>query len=125
MTAALIAVGGALGSVLRYALAGALAQAFGTALAYGTLAANVLGSFALGLVVELLEGRSLLGVDLRLILGTGLMGGFTTYSSFNLETLRLVQAGELPRALGYMVGTLVLCLLVGWLGLVLCRALKS
>ena len=125
MTVALIAAGGALGSLLRYGLGAALVALLGSSFPYGTLAANVLGSFGLGVIAEALDGRAFLGADLRLVLGTGLMGGFTTYSSFNLETLRLAQAGELGRALVYVVATMILCLLVGLAGIALARALRG
>jgi len=122
----LIALGGALGTSLRYGVGKLSAeQAAGAGwFPSGTFAVNLLGSLLLGLLFVLGEGRSLLGVDLRLVLGTGLMGGFTTYSSFNLETLRLLEAGQTGRALLYVAITLGSCLVGGALGLALGRQLQ-
>jgi len=96
---------------------------FGAALPWGTLLANVLGSFALGIVMELGAGREFMGTDVRLVLGVGVFGGFTTYSSFNLEVLRYAEENMLDRALVYAVATMGLCLVSGLLGLALARAL--
>jgi CrcB protein len=110
-------LGGAVGSVLRYWMNVGLVQLLGPELPYGTFAVNVVGSFLIGVLSVLGAGHSWLGVELRLVLGTGVLGGFTTYSSFNLETLRLAQQGELARAVGYVALTLVSCLCAGALGL--------
>jgi CrcB protein len=119
-----IAVAGGIGTALRYG-AGVAAARWGGELPYGTLLVNALGSFALAVVVEALAGTTLLGVEARLLLGVGLLGGFTTYSSFNLETLRLAQAGQLDRALLYAMATMLGCLLAGLAGLVVGRALAA
>lgn len=125
MTWLLVALGGAAGSALRYGVnLGAIAM-LGVSWPYGTFIVNVLGSFALGVVMEALGGRMLAGVDLRLVLGTGLLGGFTTYSSFNLETIRLWEQGAQGRAAAYAIATAVVCLGAGFLGLVAARALKG
>jgi CrcB protein len=121
----LIAAAGALGTVLRYALGLALAQKLGAAFPYGTLAVNVIGSFALGCVAGAFSGATWLGTDLRLVLGVGLLGGFTTYSSFNLELVRMLEHGELRKAAGYLLGTVLGCLAVGALGLLAGRALAG
>jgi fluoride exporter len=118
-----IAVAGGIGTALRYGVGVAAARSLGPELPFGTLMVNVLGSFALGVVAEALTGITFFGVEARLLLGVGLMGGFTTYSSFNLETLRLAQAGQLDRALLYAGATVLGCVLAGWAGLLLGRAL--
>jgi CrcB protein len=92
---------------------------------WATLVANVLGSLGLGLVFVLGEGRSWFGGDLRLLLGTGVMGGFTTYSAFNLESIGLVQSGAWGRAALYMGGMMLLCLLAGALGVIVGRAIRG
>ena len=117
-----ISIAGGLGTALRYGVTVASARVLGGELPLGTLLVNVLGSFALGLVAEALAGTTVLGVEARLSLGVGLLGGFTTYSSFNLETLRLAQGGQLDRALLYAAATLVGCLVAGWAGLLIGRA---
>ena len=122
-----VAIGGAAGSCLRYAVSlwvGSAGIGSG-ALPWATWTANLLGSLGLGLVFVLGEDRELFGADLRLLLGTGVMGGFTTYSAFNLESIGLMQAGAWGRALLYMGGTVVLCLLAGAVGLMLGRAIRG
>lgn len=121
-----VAIGGAAGSCLRYAVSLWVGSVgIGGGLPWATWAVNLLGSFGLGLVFVLGEDRALFGADLRLLLGTGLMGGFTTYSAFNLESIALMRDGAWGRAMLYMGGTVVLCLLAGALGLVLARAIRS
>ena len=120
-----IAVAGGLGTALRYGVGVASARWLGGELPYGTLLVNLVGSFALGVVAQALSSTTLVGVEARLLLGVGLLGGFTTYSSFNLETLRLAQAGHLDRALFYAVGTVVGCLLAGLAGLAVGRSLAA
>lgn len=115
----LIGAAGAIGTVLRYALSVACGLWFGAAFPFGTLAVNVIGSFALGLVAGAFSGASWLGTDLRLVLGVGLLGGFTTYSSFNLELLRMLEQGALAKAALYLLGTWLGALGAGGVGLVL------
>lgn len=121
-----VAIGGAAGSCLRYALTllfGTLSWAEG--FPFGTFAANVLGSFGLGMIFVLGEDATWFGSDARLFLGTGIMGGFTTYSAFNLESLGFVEAGAIGRAALYMIGTVVVCLVAGVAGLWLGRTLRG
>ncbi|MBW1757033.1 MAG: fluoride efflux transporter CrcB [Deltaproteobacteria bacterium] len=121
-----VAIGGAAGSCLRYwvsLLLGPITAAHG--FPWATFTANALGSLGLGLVFVLAEDRSLFGADLRLLLGTGVMGGFTTYSAFNLETIGLMQSGGWGRAVLYMGGTVVVCLIAGALGLIIGRAIRG
>ena len=121
-----VAVAGAVGTCLRYALLqGAVAAGGVGAAPLGTWLANALGSFGLGVVAMLADGHSIAGVDARLVLGVGLMGGFTTYSTFNLESLALIESGQLGRAAGYMAGTMVVCLVVGAAGLYVGRMLRG
>ena len=121
VTAFLIAAAGGIGSVLRYAVGLALANALGASLPFGTLAVNAIGSCLLGVVAEGLRGQTLAGADLRLVLGVGLLGGFTTYSSFNLELLRMIETGALGRAAGYFALTVGSCLVAGAAGIALAR----
>lgn len=120
-----IALGGALGTALRYGLNVATVAWLGPALPYGTFAANVVGSFLLGIVMEVAGGREILGTDARLVLGTGVLGGFTTYSSFNLEAIRLAEQGAWARAGGYVGATVVVCVIAGIAGVAAARALKT
>lgn len=121
----LVALGGGLGSVSRYALSRYVLSLVGDGFPLGTLLVNVVGSFLLGIVVEALIDRPVLGIDSRLPLGTGFMGGFTTYSSFSVETSLLLQRGEFGRAVGYFAGTGGLCLVAAFTGLVVGRALRT
>ncbi len=121
-----VAIGGAAGSCLRYWVSLVLGPfTVGHGFPWATLTANVLGSLGLGLVFVLGEDRSWFGADLRLLLGTGVMGGFTTYSAFNLESIGLMQNGAWARAALYMGGTVAGCLVAGVLGVIVGRAIKG
>ena len=121
-----VAVGGAAGSCLRYWVSLLLGPfALGHGFPWATFTANVLGSLGLGLVFVLAEDRSWFGADLRLLLGTGVMGGFTTYSAFNLESIGLMQNGAWGRAALYMGGTVAACLVAGALGVIVGRAIRG
>jgi CrcB protein len=122
MTALLIGLFGALGSMLRYGANVWLSAA--TEWPVATWFVNVLGSCALGVVTEGLASTRLLGVEARLVLGTGLLGGFTTYSAFDIETLRMLERGEWLRGTGYVLATVFACLVSGEVGLVIGRALR-
>jgi CrcB protein len=122
---AVIAAARAVGTALRYLLALGAQRWLGASLPWGTLAANVLGSLLLGAVVEAAGDRTLAGIPAKLVLGTGLLGGFTTYSSFNLEALHFFEQGAWSRGLAYVAGTLALCLLAGAAGLALARSLRG
>jgi CrcB protein len=117
VTVLLVALGGALGTVLRYWANVVCTEWFGTGFPYATFAVNATGACALALFSQILGEKSLAGVPLALVVGTGVLGGFTTYSSFNLETLRMLQQGEVARALFYASLTFVTCLTLGALGL--------
>ena len=118
----LICVGGAFGTGARYLLATAVTRAFGN-FPFGTLAVNVIGSFLASVLMVLALEKSALSPDLRLIMVTGVMGGFTTYSSFNYETLQLAQSGAGGLAVANVALTLVTCLLAGVAGLWIARAI--
>lgn len=112
-----ICVGGAFGSGARYLLSGWVLDQLGPAFPSGTLAVNLIGSFLLGALMFLGVEAALLPPTLRLALTTGVMGGFTTYSTFSYETMRYLQDGAWGLALlnvaVTVVGCLVACLL-GW-----------
>lgn len=121
-----VAIGGAAGSCLRYwvsLMLGPVSAAHG--FPWATFAVNVLGSLGLGLIFVLAEDRTWFGADLRLLLGTGVMGGFTTYSAFNLESIGLMQNDAWGRAALYMGGTVLVCLVAGALGLMIGRAIRG
>lgn len=118
-----VAVGGALGSVARYWLAYAVAALTGPAFPWGTLLINIVGSFVIGWFATLSSATGPLDVppEVRLFVLVGVCGGFTTFSSFSLQTLELMQAGEVVRAGAYVVGSVTLCLLGVWAGVSLGR----
>ena len=89
----LVALGGAIGSALRYLVAILAVAWLGPGFPWGTLAVNLVGSFAIGLVQQLALEGLVLGEDARLLLTTGVLGGLTTYSAFSYETVRLMEAG--------------------------------
>ena len=125
----LVGAGGFVGAVLRYlASAFALRIAPGSALPPGTLLVNVIGSLVLGALYALAETRQLLSPEARLLLATGVLGSFTTFSTFAHETLVLAQAGpgapeqgSLPLAVANVCAHLVLGLGAAWLGAWLAR----
>jgi fluoride exporter len=108
-----VAVGGAIGSLARFWMTGVMAVLTGPQFPWGTLLINVLGSFIIGWVAgfTLTPARVAMHPDLRIFLMTGFCGGFTTFSAFSLQTLELMQAGEVIQAVGYVLGSVVLCVL--------------
>ena len=118
-----ICLGGAAGTGARYLLSGWTLAALGVGFPYGTLAVNVLGSFCVGLLMQVGVATPLMSPTLRLALTTGVMGGFTTYSAFNYETMRYAQDGAWRLALGNIAVTLVACLAAGFAGLALGRSI--
>ncbi len=113
-----IALGSALGGAARYAVSGLVARSIGETFPFGTLAVNVLGSFAIGLVAVLTgpDGPLLVDPRLRQALTLGVLGGFTTFSSFSLQTLALLQDGEWLLAAANVAVSVVACLLAVWAG---------
>jgi len=122
-----IALGSGLGGVARFALSGIVANHFGETFPWGTLIVNVAGSFLIGLVATLTDpdGRLFVGATARQFVMTGLLGGFTTFSSFSLQTLNLVRDGDWLRAGGNAFGSLALCLGAVWLGRIVALAIAS
>ena len=117
-----VALGGGVGAVLRHLVGLASLRAFGPGFPYGTMIANVVGSLLMGLLIEWLVRRGG-SPQLRLLLATGLLGGFTTFSSFSLDAVALWERGEGALALGYVVGSVALGLLGLVAGLAVGRAL--
>jgi fluoride exporter len=119
----LVAVGGALGSMARYWVGGLAPRLFGEGFPYGTLVVNVVGSFLISAVMGVSLNTTAIPVHLRIFLTTGIMGGFTTYSAFNYETLALLQQRLWVTGGLNIAVTLLGCLLAGLLGLFLARLL--
>jgi len=115
---ALVAAGGAIGALMRFWLAVGLNALVGAQLPFATFAANVSGSFLIGLVTILLAAKPALAV----LTMTGVLGGFTTFSAFSLETVRLVEEGRAATALGYAGVSVVTCVVAAAAGMALGRA---
>ena len=113
-----IAVGSALGGIARYWLSGIAARLVGETFPWGTLAINIIGSFVIGFFGTLTgpDGRVFVGSTARQFVMVGICGGFTTFSSFSLQTLNLVNDSEWLSAGGYVGGSLSLCLVAVWAG---------
>ncbi len=118
LTYAWIALGGAIGSVLRFWCSGAVAGLFGQTFPWGTLMVNIAGSFIIGFTATLTgpDGRLFVPSDARSFVMVGVCGGYTTFSSFSLQTLSLVQDGEWLLAGGNVLLSVSLCLIAVWLG---------
>ncbi len=114
----LVGLGSALGGMARYAAAGLFARLFGDAFPWGTLFVNVTGSFLIGFVATLtvVDGRVLLGDGGRQLVMIGVLGGYTTFSAFSLQTLALFHEGEWFRGGANVALSLLLCLIAVWLG---------
>ena len=122
----LVGLGSAIGGISRYGASGLIANRYGQSFPWGTLFVNVTGSFIIGLFATLTatEGRWLVGPSGRNFFMTGFCGGYTTFSSFSLQTLSLAQDEEWLYVAGNAALNLVLCLIAVWLGHVLAEVLN-
>ena len=121
----LICLGGAAGTAARHGVNLLAASWLGSDFPFATLAVNALGSFLIGVVQQLALDSAVLSETARLALAVGVLGGFTTYSSFSYETLRLAQTGAWPLAALNVIVTTALCLVACTLGLELTRLLLT
>ncbi|MBO0141970.1 fluoride efflux transporter CrcB [Agrobacterium sp. Ap1] len=119
----LAALGGAIGSVLRYLVGVFSVRWFGPGFPWGTLTVNVIGSFIIGLSVEMIARRFEASMELRVFIVTGIIGGFTTWSSFSLDTMVLFERGAITAAAAYVIGSLVVSFAAVFAGLALGRAM--
>jgi CrcB protein len=121
-TILLIAIGGGVGAIFRYLFARSVQSLFGFTFPYGTLAVNITGSFLIGLLSWILFSRiSIQSQDLRALLIVGLLGGFTTFSSFSLEAIDLLENREFFKTAFYLIFSVILCCFATWCGLILGR----
>ncbi|MCW2396369.1 MULTISPECIES: fluoride efflux transporter CrcB [unclassified Sphingobium] len=120
----LVMIGGAIGAALRYQLGRASLGIMGPGYPWGTLAANVLGGLAMGLVAGWLAARyqGQQGEQIRLLVAVGVLGGFTTFSAFSLETMLMIERGEALNALGYVLLSVAASIGALALGLTLMRS---
>ncbi len=123
MQALAIAAGGAVGALLRFWVSNGIYALLGRGFPYGTLAVNVLGSLLMGVLYVLLVDKLVLGPQWRAALLIGLLGAFTTFSTFSIETLNLLEEGEAIKALFNVLFSVVLCLGAAWVGVLAGRSL--
>lgn len=116
-----VALGGALGASGRFALGHVMFKLMGPGYPWGTLAANIFGGLAMGLLVGWLAFRVSGGEHLRLFLAVGVLGGFTTFSSFSLEALQMIERKAYSLALGYISASVVFSILAVFIGLMIAR----
>ncbi|GHB94151.1 hypothetical protein GCM10010080_01580 [Thermomonas carbonis] len=121
----LVMLGGALGAAGRFWLGGAMLRQFGSGMPWGTLAANLIGSFAVGYIAVWLEGRGQAALYWRAFLIVGLLGGLTTFSALMLEALLFARTHRNDLLLAYLGGTLVAGLLLVWAGARLAEAMRA
>lgn len=113
---ALVMIGGAVGSALRYGVSHLVAPVQGT-FPWSTFMVNIVGSFVLGVLIGTSLVSTAVSRPLLLLLGTGLCGGFTTYSAFAVETVLLAQEGHIPTAATYVIATLLCCAVAAFAGI--------
>lgn len=118
-----IAAGGAIGALMRFWMSTSVYAVLGRGFPYGTLSVNVIGSFVMGILYVMLFERMDVNVELRAALIIGLLGAFTTFSTFSIETINLLESGELSKALLNILFSVSLCLIACWLGVIGARQL--
>lgn len=116
-----IAIGGALGAVLRYGASVSVYALLGRSFPYGTLFVNVSGSLLMGLLSVLMLERFNIGPEWRAAVLVGVLGSFTTFSTFSIETLNLLEQGDWLRAMSNIVLSVLVCLAAVWLGVLIGR----
>jgi fluoride exporter len=121
-----VAIGSALGGMARFACSGLVARSIGEVFPWGTLVVNVVGCFVIGFFNTLTgpDGRLLAGTAARQFVMVGICGGYTTFSSFSLQTLTLAQDGEWLRASANITASVALCLVAVWLGHIAAAAIS-
>jgi CrcB protein len=117
----LVGLGGFVGTVVRYWLSGVIARRYGETFPWGTLAVNALGCFLAGCLFYFLFDRFLTSPTARSVVFIGLLGGFTTFSSYGMQTFTLIRDGEVSLALLNILVSNILCLFLVWLGYTLAK----
>lgn len=125
MPAIYVAIGGCIGALARFWLSQQFDSAYPSIFPWATMIINVTGSLCIGILFVLVSEKAILSQEFRYLLMIGLLGGFTTYSAFSLETVLLIEKGELITAMSYAVSTLFACLAAVWLGIKATRILLS
>lgn len=120
----MVGVGGGLGSILRFWLGSYIGSRMGTRFPYGTFVINITGSFLIGLILALLTVKTQWSSNWRYLIPIGFLGGYTTFSSFEWETLRTIQDGQIALALLYVGTSVVFGFAAVWGGLIVGRAMS-
>lgn len=120
-TILLVGIGGGLGSIFRYLTSIFVAKHFQTVFPIATLTVNILGSFIIGLLFGFIVREHLTNPDLKLLFLTGFCGGYTTFSAFALENLKLFQTGNSFVAFLYIAASILICLFAVWLGFIVAK----
>lgn len=118
-----IAMGSAIGGVARYCLSSAINAVLGRDFPYGTLSVNILGSLLMGFLYVLMIERAHASIEWRGAIIVGLLGAFTTFSAFSLETVSLLEAGQRLSAIANMILSCILCVAGCWLGMAIAKNL--
>ncbi len=125
MSYVVVAAGGAIGAVLRYVLMNLVGtrNIFGLHLPYGTLAVNILGSFLMGVMIEYIARHVSGSQHLHLFFAVGILGSFTTFSTFSLDVIVMMQRGEMTQMAVYIIGSVMISIVALFLGISLIRAI--
>ena len=119
-----VAVGGAIGSVFRYGIGQLTTTVLGATPVLATFAVNVSGSFLLGIFYTLCNERLITSIELRVLIGVGLIGGYTTFSTFSFETIRLIESGESIKAIANILANLLFGISAAYLGILMGKILN-
>lgn len=119
----MVAMGGAVGSVLRFWVGGSIAERLGTRFPYGTFAVNCTGSFLIGLVITLIAEHANVNPNWKYLIGIGFIGGYTTFSTFEYETFQSMQDGKMLIASLNVILSITIGLICVWLGVMAARAI--
>ena len=120
-TLILIAIGGAIGAVSRHAVSASMLRLFGPNFPVGTMVLNILGSFIMGCLAAYFMNAAGISQSIKVFLTVGVLGAFTTFSAFSLDTLTLFQRGEVTLAFGYVLGSVILSIGALWGGFMLLK----
>ena len=117
----IIGIGGFIGAILRYIISGFFYDVYGDKFPYGTLAVNLIGCFALGFFITIAEGKFIISPQMRSFAAIGLLGAFTTFSTFSFETLVLIQDELYMSAILNVLISVIVGLIAVWAGMVLAK----
>lgn len=124
-TIALVGIGGAIGAVMRYGVNIGAVQVFGHGYPWGTIIVNILGSFLMGVMIAKFAQMNQVSHELRVLLTTGFLGAFTTFSTFSLDFVTLWERNEMLYAIGYMAVSVLCSILALMIGLWIMRGMGS